>query len=257
MLKRWQRLKWPSHFGGLVERAHHVEIQVFADNYGHVVHLGERDCSLQRRHQKVSKKPFTRGIPGPSKRHGSGSVTLLERSIIVALGPSSSWSMSTGILFSGNEYAPSGRAPGYRDGYSTRLGPSAVRSCDGGATWFSQSDVSLSGHAIEARLYAENPGKRFLPGPGRVLLWRSPDGVRVDTGVESGTDVSPNYDPMLAKIIAHGPNREVARHKLIHTQSWFASECQPTGLSSFSCLIWRRLKQAKLIRNSSTRWTSH
>ena len=75
---------------------------------------------------------------------------------------------------------------------------------------FSQSDVSLSGHAIEARLYAENPGKRFLPGPGRVLLWRSPDGVRVDTGVESGTDVSPNYDPMLAKVIVWGPDRAVA-----------------------------------------------
>ena len=201
----------------LVERAHHVEIQVFADNYGHVVHLGERDCSLQRRHQKVIEEAPS-PVVSQDLRNAMGAAACNAARAVDYRGAGT---VEFLVDVDGNFYFLEMNTrlqvehPVTEMVTQLDLVQAQFEVAMGAPLRFSQSDVSLSGHAIEARLYAENPGKRFLPGPGRVLLWRSPDGVRVDTGVESGTDVSPNYDPMLAKIIAHGPNREVARHKLI------------------------------------------
>ena len=201
----------------LVEHAHHVEIQVFADNYGHVVHLGERDCSLQRRHQKVIEEAPS-PVVSQALRNAMGAAACNAARAVDYRGAGTVEflvDVDENFFFLEMNTRLQVEHPVTEMVTQLDLVQAQFEVAMGAPLRFSQSDISLSGHAIEARLYAENPGKRFLPGPGRVLLWRSPDGVRVDTGVESGTDVSPHYDPMLAKIIAHGPNRELARYKLI------------------------------------------
>tara|TARA_R110001599_G_scaffold353884_2_gene602406 strand:+ start:97328 stop:99325 length:1998 start_codon:yes stop_codon:yes gene_type:complete len=200
-------------------RPRHVELQVFADSHGNTVHLGERDCSVQRRHQKVVEE-----APCPvmteSLRAEMGAAAVAAAKSIAYRGAGT-------VEFLLNE-----NGKFYFLEMNTRLqvehpvtelitGRDLValqlQVAQGEPLGFSQEDVTLEGHAIEVRLYTEDPAQDFLPTSGPVDLWSPPAGVgvRVDSGIASGQDISPFYDPMVAKIIASGPSREIARLRLI------------------------------------------
>ncbi|MGM0585548.1 MAG: acetyl-CoA carboxylase biotin carboxylase subunit [Pseudomonadota bacterium] len=202
-----------------VQRPRHVEIQVFADAHGNVIHLGERDCSVQRRHQKVLEEapcpvmtPELRARMGEAAveaaraidYRGAGTVEfLLDES-----GEFCFLEMNTRLQV---EHPVTEMVTGLD------LVALQIQVAQGEALPLAQDDLRLQGHAIEARLYAEDPAHDFRPAPGTVELWRPAqgEGVRIDAGVETGTEVPPFYDPMIAKVIAHGSTRDAARRGLI------------------------------------------
>ncbi|HVV62182.1 MAG TPA: biotin carboxylase N-terminal domain-containing protein [Pseudolabrys sp.] len=197
----------------------HVEMQVFADNHGNVIHLNERDCSLQRRHQKVIEE-----APAPG----------MTQSVRAAMGAAAvAAAKAVGYTGAGTVEFIADGAKGLRaDGFwfmemNTRLQvehpvTEAVTGLDmvewqfrvaaGEKLPLSQSQIPLRGHAVEARLYAEDPERGFLPSTGRLVALELPagEGIRVDTGFERGDEVTPYYDPLLAKVIAHAATREAA-----------------------------------------------
>ena len=202
-----------------IMRPRHVEIQVFGDSHGTIVHLGERDCSVQRRHQKVIEE-----APCPvmtdALRDEMGAAAIAAAQSIGYRGAGT-------VEFLLDEYGTF-----YFLEMNTRLQVEhpvtelitgldlvalQLQVAQGEPLGFTQDEVTLSGHAIEVRLYTEDPAQDFLPTSGPVDLWSPPTGVgvRVDSGICSGQAVSPFYDPMVAKIIASGPNREIARLRLI------------------------------------------
>ncbi|MFN8164115.1 MAG: biotin carboxylase N-terminal domain-containing protein [Solirubrobacterales bacterium] len=202
-----------------IERPRHIEVQVLADSHGSCVHLGERECSLQRRHQKVVEE-----APSPvvdealRERMGAAAVALAEACgyegagtvEFIATGDASEFfflEMNTRLQV---------EHPVTELVYGVDLVAEQLRAAAGEPLAFSQEDLVSAGHAIEARLYAEDPGAGFLPTTGRVRVYREPagPGVRVDSGIRLGSVVGTDYDPMLAKVIAHGPDRETAMARL-------------------------------------------
>lgn len=207
----------------IVEKAimqpRHVEIQVFADQSGHTIHLGERDCSVQRRHQKVLEEapcpvmtPKLRAAMGKSAIEAAKAVDYVGAGTVEFLlaqnGEFYFLEMNTRLQV---EHPVTELVTGYD------LVKLQIMAAQGQPLGISQEDVTLTGHAIEARLYAEDPADDFLPSTGPVHLFSTPsgDGIRVDSGIESGGAVSPFYDSMVAKIIGYGATREEARAKLM------------------------------------------
>ncbi|MFF2201921.1 acetyl-CoA carboxylase biotin carboxylase subunit [Streptomyces sp. NPDC058145] len=203
-----------------VDRPRHIEIQVLADGHGNVVHLGERECSLQRRHQKIIEE-------APS--------VLLDEATRAAMGDAAvQAARSCGYRGAGTvEFIVPGGDPSsyYFMEMNTRLQVEhpvtelitgldlvewQLRVAAGERLGFAQEDVRLTGHAVEARICAEDPARGFLPSGGTVRLLNEPqgDGVRTDSGLSEGTEVGSLYDPMLSKVIAYGPDRETALRKL-------------------------------------------
>ncbi|MDJ0879349.1 MAG: acetyl/propionyl/methylcrotonyl-CoA carboxylase subunit alpha [Halieaceae bacterium] len=197
----------------------HVELQVFGDQHGNVIHLGERDCSVQRRHQKVvEESPCAVMTDELRAAMGEAAVNAAKSIDYVGAGTVEF------LLDADNNF--------YFLEMNTRLQvehpvTELVTDLDlvalqldvaqGLPLPLSQEEVTLTGHAIEVRLYAEDSQNDFLPASGPALLWRPPsgEGVRVDHGLLQGQEVSPFYDPMVAKIITWGPDREVARRRLL------------------------------------------
>jgi acetyl-CoA carboxylase biotin carboxylase subunit len=195
-----------------LEKPRHIEFQVIADNYGNVVHLGERDCSMQRRHQKVIEEAPAPGLtPKQRKQMGERCVDACK-----AVGYRSAGTFE--FLYQDNEF--------YFIEMNTRIqvehpvtemitGIDLVKTqlliAAGEKLPFSQGDIQIRGHAIECRINAEDP-KTFMPSPGPVKLWHAPGGpgIRVDSHLYSGYNVPPNYDSMVGKLIAHGENRATA-----------------------------------------------
>ncbi|MET0782370.1 MAG: biotin carboxylase N-terminal domain-containing protein [Microbacterium sp.] len=198
----------------LIERPRHIEVQVMADAFGAVIHLGERECTLQRRHQKVIEEapspvidPATRARLGAAAcaaaasvdYRGAGTVEFL----VAAERPDEFFfiEMNTRLQV---EHPVTELVTGL-DLVELQLRIAAGEPLD-----LAQDDVTLTGHAIEARVYAETPARGFLPASGPVLAWVAAPGVRTDSAVETGSRVSPDYDPMIAKVIAHGADRAEA-----------------------------------------------
>ncbi len=202
-----------------IARPRHVEIQIVADSHGNTIHLGERDCSVQRRHQKVIEEAPCPVITGELREAMGAAAVEAARSI--------------GYCGAGTvEFLLDADGSFYFLEMNTRLQVEhpvteaitgldlvalQIRVAEGRPLGFAQEDFRPSGHAIEARLYAEDAALDFLPAAGDIALWRPPagPGVRIDSGVESGQAVSPFYDPMIAKVIAHGETRDIARRRLI------------------------------------------
>jgi len=197
----------------------HVEIQVFADTFGNTVHLGERDCSVQRRHQKVIEEapcpimtPELREKMGQSAIDAAKSVSYRGAGTVEFLLDDSGFfyflEMNTRLQV---EHPVTELITGL-DLVALQISVAQGEPLD-----FSQADLDLEGHAIEVRLYTEDPSQDFLPGSGPVDLWApaSGVGVRIDDGISTGQAISPFYDPMVAKVIGYGPTREAARLRLI------------------------------------------
>ena len=197
----------------------HIEIQVFADQHGSVVHLGERECSLQRRHQKVIEEAPSPALnPDLRAEMGQAAVEVARAVDYVGAGtveflldPSGEFyflEMNTRIQV---------EHPVTEAVYGVDLVAWQIQVAQGAYLPYTQVELiqRLHGHAIEVRIYAEDPAQNFMPQAGVVHRWVAPsgEGIRVDAGV--GSEVSSSYDPMLAKIIAHGPSREIARQRLL------------------------------------------
>jgi acetyl-CoA/propionyl-CoA/long-chain acyl-CoA carboxylase, biotin carboxylase, biotin carboxyl carrier protein len=208
-----------------LEDPRHVEVQVLADAHGNVIHLGERDCTLQRRHQKlVEETPSPAVSPELRARIGAIAVDAAR-----AVGYRSAGTIE-GLLSPEGDY--------FFMEMNTRIqvehtvteevtGLDLIREqvliAAGEPLSLSQDDVVLRGHAIECRINAEDPSKGFLPSPGRITSYREPagPGVRVDSGVTAGTQISGAYDPMIAKLIVWDTDRDAARRRMLRALSEF------------------------------------
>jgi acetyl/propionyl-CoA carboxylase alpha subunit len=200
-------------FERYVERPRHVEIQLLADGQGTVVALGERECSIQRRHQKVlEESPSTALDPALRAEMSAAAVRFAE-----AIGYRSAGTAE--FMLAGRDFyllELNGRIQVEHPVTELVTGVDLVAEqlrIAGGERLEARSNVFLDGHAVEVRLYAEDP-RSFLPQAGRVERLRLPHGIRVDAGVEEGDEVGVAYDPMIAKLIAHGPTREEAFARL-------------------------------------------
>lgn len=205
----------------------HIEIQVFADSYGNTVYLGERDCSVQRRHQKVVEEapsPFV--SPEMRQAMGDAAVNAAKACNYVGAGTVEFLADSEGnFYFLEMNTRLQVEHPVTELITGLDLVAMQLRAAAGDKLSITQEDVTLKGHAMEVRLYAEDPGANFIPQTGLINLWQpaSGDGIRIDSGIKSGIKsginegqtVSSFYDPMLAKIIAYGENREEARRRLV------------------------------------------
>jgi 3-methylcrotonyl-CoA carboxylase alpha subunit len=198
----------------------HIEVQVFGDDHGNVVHLFERDCSLQRRYQKVVEEAPAPGMTEARRSEIGAAAVAAARAI--------GYSGAGTVEFIVDASEDGANGPFYFMEMNTRLQVEhpvteyitgldlvewQLEVADGTPLPCEQSDIELSGHAIEARLYAEDPERDFLPAPGHVVAFESPptgSSLRVDTGVRSGDDIAVSYDPMIAKVIAHGADRDAA-----------------------------------------------
>jgi geranyl-CoA carboxylase alpha subunit len=207
----------------ILERAimdgRHVEIQVFGDSHGRVIHLGERDCSVQRRHQKVvEESPSPAVTPELRARMGAAAVAAAASIGYVGAGTVEFMLDASGAFyFLEMNTRLQVEHPVTECVTGLDLVELQLRVAAGEPLPLAQDQVRLDGHAIEVRLYAEDPYAGFLPQSGPVLAWQpaSGPGVRVDHGVRAGQQVTPFYDPMLAKLIAHGRTRDEARRRLI------------------------------------------
>jgi acetyl-CoA/propionyl-CoA carboxylase biotin carboxyl carrier protein len=199
-----------------VEGPRHIEVQVAADHSGGVVHLGERECSLQRRHQKIIEEapsPFV--TPELREAIGAQAVAVARACGYTNLGTVElivSGADPTSFFFMEMNTRLQVEHPVTEEVYGLDLVELQLRIASGEPLPFSQDDVIPKGHAVEARVYAEDPEQDFLPTGGTVLALREPagPGIRVDSGLAVGTEVGSSYDPMLSKVIAAAPTREAA-----------------------------------------------
>ncbi|MEM1111227.1 MAG: acetyl/propionyl/methylcrotonyl-CoA carboxylase subunit alpha [Pseudomonadota bacterium] len=196
----------------------HIEIQVFGDSHGNVIHLGERDCSVQRRHQKVVEEaPSPLMTPELRARMGQAAVDAAKSINYVGAGTVEFLvDEDRNFYFLEMNTRLQVEHPVTEMVTGTDLVSLQFHVAQGYPLPLKQSDVDMRGHAIEVRLYAEDTENGFLPASGRADHWRVPggDGIRVDHGLNSGQSVTPFYDPMIAKIIAWGDDRDIARRRL-------------------------------------------
>jgi acetyl-CoA carboxylase biotin carboxylase subunit len=204
-----------------VNRPRHIEVQVFADNHGNVVHLFERDCSLQRRHQKVIEEAPAPGMReamrasiGAAAVKAAKAVNYSGAGTIEFIADASDGLVPDRIWFMEMNTRLQVEHPVTEAITGTDLVEWQLRVAAGETLPRTQDQLAIAGHAIEVRLYAEDPQTGFLPSTGTLEHLRFPNDLRVETGVEEGDAVTPFYDPMIAKIIAHAPTREAAAAKL-------------------------------------------
>jgi acetyl-CoA/propionyl-CoA carboxylase biotin carboxyl carrier protein len=225
----------------------HVEVQVLADRHGNVIHLGERDCSIQRRHQKViEESPAPEWVVTPEIRERIGKIGVDAAKAVDYVGAG-----TIEGLFS----AADGKEPEYFFlEMNTRVQvehcvtemttgidivKQGIKAAAGEPLSYAQQDIQLRGHAIECRINAEDASKNFAPAPGRIGAYREPSGpgVRVDSGVEAGGEVSPMYDPMVAKLIVWDADREQATRRMLRALGEFEIEGLKTLIPFHQALL--------------------
>jgi acetyl-CoA/propionyl-CoA carboxylase biotin carboxyl carrier protein len=212
----------------------HVEIQVLADRHGNVIHLGERDCSIQRRHQKViEESPAPEWVVDPQLRERIGQIGVNAARAVDYVGAGT----IEGLFAAGQDGGPEY----FFLEMNTRVQVEhcvtemttgidivreGIRAAAGEELSYAQADVELRGHAIECRINAEDASKNFAPAPGRIGRYVEPagPGVRVDSGVREGGEVSPMYDPMIAKLIVWDADREQATRRMLRALSEYEIE---------------------------------
>jgi 3-methylcrotonyl-CoA carboxylase alpha subunit len=203
----------------LIENPRHIEIQVFADTHGNAIHLNERDCSLQRRHQKVLEEAPAPGMT-PALRARMGEAAVKAARAVGYVGAGTVEFIAEGSLAGFWFMEMNTRLQVEHPVTEAITGLDLVewqfRVAAGESLPLAQAQVPLDGHAVEARLYAEDPEHGFLPSTGRLVALELPagEGIRVDTGVEEGSEVTPFYDPMIAKVIVHADARAAALDRL-------------------------------------------
>jgi 3-methylcrotonyl-CoA carboxylase alpha subunit len=206
-----------------IQRPRHIEVQVFGDRYGNIVHLFERDCSLQRRHQKVIEEAPAPGMDEATRRavctaavNAAKAVDYVGAGTIEFIADGSEGLRADRIWFMEMNTRLQVEHPVTEEITGVDLVEWQLRVASGERVPKHQEELSIKGWAMEARLYAEDPAKGFLPSIGRLDLLRfgGADEGRIDTGVYQGAVVSPFYDPMIAKVIAHGASRDEARTRL-------------------------------------------
>ncbi|HEY4413800.1 MAG TPA: biotin carboxylase N-terminal domain-containing protein [Gaiellaceae bacterium] len=225
----------------LIVDPRHVEVQILADAHGNVVHLGERDCTIQRRHQKLVEETPSPAVDNELRaRIGRIGVDAARAAGYVSAGT------IEGLLTQDGDY--------FFMEMNTRIqvehtvtemvtGLDLVREqvlvALGEPLSFTQDDVELRGHAIECRINAEDASRGFLPTPARITAYREPagPGVRVDSGVEAGREVSAAYDPMISKLIVHGVDREHARRRMLRALGEYVIEGPTTLVPFHSALL--------------------
>ena len=238
-----------------LDRSRHIEMQIFGDTHGNVIYLGERECSVQRRHQKVIEEapsPFM--TPELRRAMGEAAVRLAREAGYTNAGTA--------------EFLVDANRNFYFLEVNTRLQvehpvTEAVTGLDlvklqlqvaaGERLPIAQQDVNLRGHAIECRIYAEDPENHFFPSPGQIISWRTPHGpgIRVDEGVYSGWTVPGDYDPLLAKLIAWGTDRAEAMARLKRA----FEELQIAGIRTNTSLFQRILASPDFQKGAiHTRW---
>lgn len=231
-----------------VDQPRHVEVQVFADNYGNCVYLGDRDCSLQRRHQKVIEEAPAPGL-SDSLRKEMG-----EAAVRCALAIDYRGAGTVEFLLCGDEF--------FFMEMNTRLQVEhpvsemvtgvdlvnwQINVASGLALPLAQADIQLQGHSFEARIYAEDPSNDFIPCSGTIEALYTPansEYVRIDTGIAQGDEISPYYDPMIAKLIVHDDNRDQALSRLQQALTQFHLAGFSTNISFlYNLAIHPRFKQ--------------
>jgi acetyl-CoA carboxylase, biotin carboxylase subunit len=201
-----------------LERPRHVEVQVFGDDAGTVVHLFERECSIQRRHQKLVEESPAPNLPPSTKRGLTAAAVAGAR----AIGYTNAGTMEFLVEEGGGFYFLEMNArlqvehPVTEEVTGLDLVVAQLRVAAGEAVPWRQDQVAQRRAAIECRVYAEDPSKGFLPAPGTVQALELPtgDGIRIESGIEAGSTVSVHYDPLLLKLIAHGATRQDALERL-------------------------------------------
>ncbi|MFT3966479.1 MAG: acetyl/propionyl/methylcrotonyl-CoA carboxylase subunit alpha [Sphingobium sp.] len=206
-----------------IQRPRHIEVQVFGDRHGNVVHLFERDCSLQRRHQKVIEEAPAPGMDDATREALCAAAVRAARAVdyvgagtIEFIADGSEGLRADRIWFMEMNTRLQVEHPVTEEITGVDLVEWQLRVASGEPLPKAQDALAIDGWAMEARLYAEDPAKGFLPSIGRLdlLQFGSAEGGRIDTGVYQGAEVSPFYDPMIAKVIAHGATRDEARRRL-------------------------------------------
>ena len=224
-----------------LEDPRHVEVQVLADAHGHVIHLGERDCTIQRRHQKLVEETPSPAVDA-SLRERIGAIAVEAAR---AVGYQSAGTIE-GLLSRESEYfflEMNTRIQVEHTVTEMVTGLDLVREqvliASGESLSLRQEDVRLSGHAIECRINAEDVSNAFLPAPGMISRYREPagPGVRVDSGVVAGSEVSPLYDPLIAKLVVHGSDREHARRRMLRALDEFVVEGVKTLIGFHKALL--------------------
>ena len=227
-----------------LERGRHVEVQVFGDQHGNVVHLFERECSIQRRHQKVvEESPSPGATPATLERMYAAAVAAARAISYVGAGTVEFMVAGDGeaqeFFFLEMNTRLQVEHPVTEEVTGLDLVEWQIRVARGEPLPLAQEQVTRAGHAIEVRLYAEDPARGYLPGIGRVERFEVPaaPGIRVESGVESGSEVSAFYDPMLAKVIARGANRADAAAELATCLEGLRVAGVPTNRESLAAIL--------------------
>jgi len=234
-----------------LERPKHVEVQILADHHGNYVHWGERECSIQRRYQKLIEESPAPTL-SPALRHA-----LWEAALKIARVLNYRNAGTFEFLVQDDHFyliEINARIQVEHPISEMRVGKDLIieqiRVAAGERLGYSQSDIPLRGHAIECRINAEDPSRGFMPSMGKVHIknWPGGPGVRLDSALYDNVEITPHYDSLLAKVIAHGPTREVARRRMLDALRRFELE----GIQTTRELCQEILEHPTFIKGEAT-----
>lgn len=236
-----------------ISNPRHIEVQIFGDTHGNIVHLYERDCTLQRRHQKVIEEAPAPGMDDATREalctaaiNAAKAVDYVGAGTVEFIADGSGALSADRIWFMEMNTRLQVEHPVTEEVTGIDLVEWQLRVAAGEPLPAAQDDITLTGWAMEARLYAENPATGFLPSTGTLTALNLPQSVRIESGVSEGDEISPFYDPMIAKLIAHGPHRDAAREALAA-----ACDCVATWPVHNNAGVLSRLLRDETVANAA------